>query len=818
VPVNINKKTKVTGLIFNVFAGIVFLFFACEKLEIERVIKIKTGSVSVITSNSAVITGEITDVSESEIIEHGHCWSTSGNPTINLDAKTELGKKNSKGKFQGQLSELIPNTKYYVKAYATNSQGTVYGNPITFTTLADIVPPVVTTAAITSFTATTAVGGGEVRSNGGATVTARGVCWSTSQNPTIANSKTNDGAGTGIFTSNLTPLTPNTTYYVKAYATNSQVTAYGTQVSLTTLTTGTNNLPVITSTPPTSVDEDVFYTYTLTATDPDPGDVLTYSAVGPPSWLSFNPLTHILSGTPTNSNVGPHNVTLQVSDGKANTDQPFVITVTNVNDKPVITSTPPLSVMEANSYSYQITATDEDAGDILTYSAVVQPSWLSFNTSTHVLSGIPTNSNVGNHNVTLHVSDGKVTVEQKFIITVTNLNQDPVITSDPPVSATEDIAYSYQITATDDDAGDVLTYSAVVRPSWLLFNTSTHVLSGTPTNSNVGSHNVTLRVSDGIANTDQPFVITVANVNDAPVITSSAITNAYVGGAYAYQVIATDIDIADVLTYAAATKPSWLSFSPSTHILSGIPAYEDIGSTNVTLRVTDIGGLYNEQTFSLTVKVETGSVYDSRDGGRTYKTVRIGNQWWMSENLTYLPAVSPSSVGSSTSLYYYVYGYEGTSVSAAKLTPNYITYGVLYNWPAAMAGAASSNSNPSGVQGVCPIGWHLPSDAEWLQLTDFLGGEGVAGGKMKETSSPPWASPNTGATNESGFSGLPGGYRSGTTPASFLRLNTYAMFWSTLEVISSDSKGRGLYNLDATVYNYDYYKYHGFSVRCIKSN
>jgi uncharacterized protein (TIGR02145 family) len=104
----------------------------------------------------------------------------------------------------------------------------------------------------------------------------------------------------------------------------------------------------------------------------------------------------------------------------------------------------------------------------------------------------------------------------------------------------------------------------------------------------------------------------------------------------------------------------------------------------------------------------TGSFTDSRDG-KTYKTVKIGDQWWMAENLAWLPAVNPVNDNSSTEKYYYVSGYNGTDVSAAKATQNYTTYGVLYNWPAAMNGAAGSDANPSSVQGACPAGWHIPS-------------------------------------------------------------------------------------------------------------
>jgi uncharacterized protein (TIGR02145 family) len=147
---------------------------------------------------------------------------------------------------------------------------------------------------------------------------------------------------------------------------------------------------------------------------------------------------------------------------------------------------------------------------------------------------------------------------------------------------------------------------------------------------------------------------------------------------------------------------------------------------------------------------------DTRDNNE-YTLVEIGNQVWMAENLAYLPFLSPPSSESYTQPYYYVNGYEGTSVSSAKFKNSYKIYGVLYNWPAAMNGAVSSNSKPSGVQGVCPDGWHLPSTSGWNELINYLGGWDKAGVKLKGLTQ--WADPNNGATNSSGLTALPGGSR-----------------------------------------------------------
>jgi len=204
---------------------------------------------------------------------------------------------------------------------------------------------------------------------------------------------------------------------------------------------------------------------------------------------------------------------------------------------------------------------------------------------------------------------------------------------------------------------------------------------------------------------------------------------------------------------------------------------------------------------------------DPRDNNH-YNVVKIGNQIWMVENLKYLPSVVGPGTGSQTTPHYYVYGYNGTNVTDAKATANYNTYGVLYNWPAAMNGAASSTTNPSGVQGVCPTGWHVPSDAEWTELTDYLGGTSDAGGKLKETGTTHWNSPNTGATNETGFTALPGGYRSSS--GTFSNIGNYGYWWSATEYSTDYAWYRFMYYDFSDVIRYSLSKELGFSVRCLR--
>lgn len=192
-----------------------------------------SSTVTSIQKTTATSGGNVLLDGGSPITARGVVWNTAPNPTIILNTITFDGT--STGSFFSSITNLTCDTLYYVRAYATNVAGTSYGSDITFTTSACDTTPTLTTSAISAITKTTASSGGNITSDGGASVTARGVVWDTSTNPTIAlPTKTSDGTGTGSFVSNITGLTCNTTYYVKAYATNSVGTAYGNELSFKT--------------------------------------------------------------------------------------------------------------------------------------------------------------------------------------------------------------------------------------------------------------------------------------------------------------------------------------------------------------------------------------------------------------------------------------------------------------------------------------------------------------------------------------------------------------------------------------------------------
>lgn len=199
---------------------------------------VTTSSVSNVTTNSAICGGNVTSDGGATVTARGVCWSTSPNPTTSNNHTTD---GTGTGSFTSSITGLAESTTYYVRAYATNSEGTAYGMQQNFTTNgggSSATIPTVTTSTPSNVTTNSATCGGNVTSDGGATVTERGVCYSTSPNPTTLSMTYPCGSGTGVFTCNLTGLYESTTYYVRAYAINSEGTAYGTEQHFTTSSGG----------------------------------------------------------------------------------------------------------------------------------------------------------------------------------------------------------------------------------------------------------------------------------------------------------------------------------------------------------------------------------------------------------------------------------------------------------------------------------------------------------------------------------------------------------------------------------------------------
>jgi uncharacterized protein (TIGR02145 family) len=200
---------------------------SCKK--VVKLPEVITGTVTHVVQTSAYSGGEVTSDGGGHVTARGVCWNISTEPTIDNNKTSD---STGTGLFSSYISGLNPNTMYYLRAYAINSEGTSYGDQVIFTTREVDVPTLIT-SGFKCVTAASSMGGGDVSNDGGIPVTARGVCWNSAGSPTLADSYTLEGTGTGLFSSTLTDLTLNATYYVRAYATNSLGTGYGNEVEFT---------------------------------------------------------------------------------------------------------------------------------------------------------------------------------------------------------------------------------------------------------------------------------------------------------------------------------------------------------------------------------------------------------------------------------------------------------------------------------------------------------------------------------------------------------------------------------------------------------
>ena len=634
---NIFRTTVFLGLLSVLFS----LIITC--IKVEKKLMVSTGQVNNILANTAKVSGTIVDIGEGAT-QHGHYYSTSKDVSLGGSSlKTELGKPNSTGDYTSQLTNLIAATTYYIKAYVRDGNGYVFGKEISFTTAAAILPTL-TTIDVTAVTMTSGSSGGNVTSDGGSTVTARGVCWSTSANPTVVlTTKTTDAGTTGAFTSSLTGLTAGTTYYIRAYATNSVGTAYGNEISFTTIAT---TVPVLT---------------TIEA-----------------SLITFTTAT---------------------SGGNVTSDGGSTVTARGVCWSTLANPTNALTTKTA------------DAGTTGAFTSSL--AGLTAGT-TYYIRAYATNS-VG----TAYGNEISFTT----------------IATTVPVLTTIEASLITDITATSGG-------------------------------------NVT---SDGGSTVTVRGVCWSTSANPTVALTTKT---------------------TDVGTTGSFT-------SSLTGLTAGTTYYIRAYATN------SVGTAYGAQGSFTTLLAGQFSDID----GNVYNTVTIGAQVWMKENLKTKKYNDGTSIPNETNETTWGALTTGAYCDYNNTPTNSNTYGRLYNWFAVDNNAATKVASNGG-KNVCPTSWHVPSDAEWTTLINFLGGESVAGGKLKEIGITYWTSPNTGATNESGFTALPGGERQYNGPYSFI--GSYGFWWSSKGEANAWSY---LIRNDLTnvTKRLDLNQY-GFSVRCIKDN
>lgn len=382
-----------------------------------------------------------------------------------------------------------------------------------------------------------------------------------------------------------------------------------------------NDLPTISSSPATSVNEDVAYTYTLVASDVDVGDVMTMTAEPLPGWLTFTPGTGVLQGTCTNDDFTSPKTTsfedfdieLRVYDLSGEyTPQTFTIRVTNVNDAPVINGQNTIETDEnvavtitmALAFTEDVNIIDVD-NEFTDLSLTVQDG----TNYTHAGNTVTPAANYsGTLAVPVNVSDGQAIVSTTLNVNVAFVNDIPEVTSTDVTAGDDYEDYEYVITVEDSDPGDVLEITGNTIPDWLTLtqtNNNTAILSGMPLWDDIGANAVVIDIDDGhlAEPVHHSFTITVGNTNTPPEIISTEITYAVIGEVYAYNIEVEDPDEDDDVEIEALSKPSWLALevTGNTALLYGTPTESESGSHDILIQATDGKGGSDQQNFQLTV-------------------------------------------------------------------------------------------------------------------------------------------------------------------------------------------------------------------------
>ncbi len=367
---------------------------------------------------------------------------------------------------------------------------------------------------------------------------------------------------------------------------------------ITITVTDVNRAPVLDPIGNKNAAEGNLLEFTVSATDPD-GDALTFAAIDLPSGAAFDPASRTFSWTPGSDQSGSYQVTFTVTDGSLTDSEEITITVTDiaVNTPPTLTPIGSKTVDEGHLLLFTISATDLDT-DPLIYSALNPPAGATFDTGTQVFSWTPTYEQADSYSVNFTVTDGEFTDFEEITITVNNVNRAPVLDPIGDKNVAEGELLAFTVSASDPD-GDALTYAAQNMPAGAGFDAGTRTFSWTPTFDQAGDYAVNVTVSDGALMDYEEIVITVTNVNRAPVLDPIGNKDVAEGNLLQFTVSATDPD-GDALTYAAMNIPSGSVFDPSSRTFSWTPTNSQSGSYTLNFTVTD-GSLWDYEEITITV-------------------------------------------------------------------------------------------------------------------------------------------------------------------------------------------------------------------------
>jgi len=363
-----------------------------------------------------------------------------------------------------------------------------------------------------------------------------------------------------------------------------------------------NTLPKILTKNILAVLQDHQYSVNYTSTDDSTvKHIVQWQLKTNASWLSLNTTTGLLSGRPTNSDVGNWHVNITVDDGHGGKDwTDFILQVININDPPKINIIPVTTAYEDQEYSVQFNCTDIDITDhIFDWKLDTDASWLNFDPAHGILNGTPTNYNVGKFYVNITVKDPELDMDSiNYSLTV--INRPPVILTKNVLSIYEDQNYFVPYSCDDDESG-LTTWRLRTNATWLEFNQTSNILSGSPTNYDVGTYWVNMTVYDGQDGTNWTyFLLSVININDPVRIVSNPPLNAQVDFGYYYNLTISDEDKGETYTYILKTKPDGMQINPSSGKITWVPALGQEGNNAVDVTVID-GNYSIDQAFSITV-------------------------------------------------------------------------------------------------------------------------------------------------------------------------------------------------------------------------
>lgn len=688
--------------------------------------------------------------------------------------------------------------------------------------------PSLTTALATEISTTSAVSGGTVTDDGGAQIVSGGVCWNTSEDPTTENSRTIEGGDLSSFTSNITQLLPNTVYYLRAYATNSAGTGYGNPVSFKTLgnkpsftSLNVTNITVNSVTFNSSVNANLLSTtvtfeYGLTASYGNTAAVPQNPVTGNTDVIVTADLTGLTPGTSYHFRIKTEN-----SLGITYSSDMTFTTLGKIPDVTEATATN-LEVRAATisgsvNPNFLTTAVTVEWGTTTSYGNTITPSQSPANGSTAVIvSAVLTGLTPGktyHYRIKATNELGTTNSEDK---TFTTLGQVPTVNTLDATDISASTATlngtvnpNYLPTTVSIEWGIDYGYGNLISPSQNSLNGSTTVNLGAGlTGLSEGTkycYRITatneLGTTNGIGFTFTTFAkpqITTKDISE--ITTNSAISGGSIISDFGSSIIERGI------CWSTLQNPT-ISDNKVLSSLDGanfsVPITSLTPNTTYYLRAYATNGVGTGYGDELILRTYTGTVSDIE--GNQYYTVTIGSQIWMAQNLkttkyqngasieTTTPAQQDIS-GESSPKYQWAPGGSDNNVSA---------YGRLYTWH-----AVTDSRN------ICPLTWHVASDSEWATMVNFLGGVSVAGGKLKEAGLVHFASPNTGATNESGFTCLPAGYRN--VYGLFAGITDNGQFWTNTEYDATDAWLRIIWSGSTYASPSHTVKSWGSSVRCIK--